>query len=89
MIKLIASDLDGTLLNDDKELSPDFFEILEELDKRNILFVPSSGRSQFTIGRLFEPYNKNVVYISDNGAYISVIFSCIIRRAFVICPGYH
>lgn len=37
MIKLIASDLDGTLLNDNKELSPDFFEILEELDKRNIL----------------------------------------------------
>ena len=71
MIKLIASDLDGTLLNDNKELSPDFFEILEELDKRNILFVPSSGRSQFTIGRLFEPYNKNVIYISDNGAYIS------------------
>ena len=71
MIKLIASDLDGTLLNDNKELSPDFFEILEELDKRNILFVPSSGRSQFTIGRLFEPYNKNVCYISDNGAYIS------------------
>ena len=29
MIKLIASDMDGTLLNDRKELPGDFFEVFE------------------------------------------------------------
>ena len=31
MIKLIASDLDGTLLDSAKSLPPDFFETFDEL----------------------------------------------------------
>ena len=32
MIKLIASDMDGTLLNDRKELPEDFFDVLDQLE---------------------------------------------------------
>ena len=37
-IKLIVTDMDGTFLNSDYEVSPDFPAIYEELKKRNILF---------------------------------------------------
>ncbi len=37
MIKFIATDMDGTLLNSKKELSPEFYDVFEELKKRNIL----------------------------------------------------
>ena len=45
MIKLIASDLDGTLLkNGAQELPPDIFPIIRELRQKGIRFVAASGR---------------------------------------------
>ena len=44
MIKLIASDMDGTLLNDKGELPTEFYEVFKELRKKNILFAAASGR---------------------------------------------
>ena len=44
MIKLIVSDMDGTLLDDSKKLHDDFWEVFEELQKRGIYFVPARGR---------------------------------------------
>ena len=43
-IKLIVTDMDGTFLNSNYEVSPEFTEIYTELKRRNILFVPASGR---------------------------------------------
>ena len=45
MIRLIASDLDGTLLDDKKRLPADLFDVLDELSKRGIIFVAASGRT--------------------------------------------
>lgn len=44
MIKLIASDLDGTLFNNDKEITPYTAEKISEAVKHGIWFVPSTGR---------------------------------------------
>ncbi len=69
MIKLIASDLDGTLLDDDKNLPPDFYEVLDGLSKKGIRFVVSSGRTLDAVEHLFkEEYRKKMDYICDNGA---------------------
>lgn len=70
MIRLIATDLDGTLLDDKGHLPADFFEVLYELKKRNIIFAAASGRSAYTIKEIFIPHQKDVLYISDNGTYI-------------------
>lgn len=70
MIKLIVSDIDGTLLNDAKEFAPDFFENLEKLQKENVKFVAASGRSQYTLEKVFHPFERDIIYISDNGGYI-------------------
>ena len=71
MIKLIASDIDGTLVNDKNQFAPDFFHVLKELNKRDIKFVAASGRSKYSLEKLFQPFQDRLLYISDNGAFVS------------------
>ena len=43
MIKLIATDMDGTFLDSSKRFSMEFFDIFAELRKKGIKFVIASG----------------------------------------------
>lgn len=44
-IKLIACDLDGTLLHPgEREPRSEAFELIDELHRRGIVFMPASGR---------------------------------------------
>ena len=44
MTKLIAVDMDGTFLRDDKSYDEEkFAKIYQELEKRNIIFTVASG----------------------------------------------
>ncbi|MBE6902010.1 MAG: HAD family phosphatase [Ruminococcaceae bacterium] len=71
MIKLIASDMDGTLLNDKKQLPPDFYETIDALCDKGIKFTVASGRTYAAVEHLFrEDYRAKLDYICDNGAYI-------------------
>ena len=45
MIKLVATDLDGTFLNDDKSISPENIEALEILGRNNVVRVIATGRN--------------------------------------------
>lgn len=68
MIKLIASDLDGTLLrNGAQSLQPEVFQMIRTLKQNNILFVASSGRQYQNIRRLFQPVKNDIAYICENG----------------------
>lgn len=69
-IRLVASDLDGTLLNKNKEITPRLFEALEKLDELGIYFVPSTGRPFGTVPKAIKelPFLKYV--ITSNGATI-------------------
>ncbi len=46
MYKLIATDLDGTLLRSDKSISKETIDTLIQLDKLGVAFLPSTGRTQ-------------------------------------------
>ncbi|MDF2612933.1 MAG: family phosphatase [Clostridia bacterium] len=70
MIKLIASDMDGTLLNNKGELSPEFYELFKVLRKKNILFVAASGRQYFTLVKTLEAIRDDVLFIAENGTLI-------------------
>ena len=69
-IRLVASDLDGTLLNKNKEITPRLFEALKRLDELGIYFVPSTGRPFGTVPQAIKelPFLKYV--ITSNGATI-------------------
>lgn len=71
-IKLIASDMDGTLLDDNKKLPKDFFKLLDILKSKNIEFIIASGRSYVALEYMFGEYSKNMSFICDNGAYIVI-----------------
>ena len=44
MIRLIAADMDGTLLDSSKSLPPDFPEVFARLREMGVVFVAASGR---------------------------------------------
>lgn len=69
MTKLVASDIDGTLLPEGtKELNPEIYDIILELKKHGILFVAASGRQLDSQQKLFAPVADDISYISENGA---------------------
>lgn len=71
MIKLIVSDIDGTLVPDGgKTLNPALFEEILRLRGRGIQFAAASGRQWHSIERIFDPIKEKIFYISDNGAYV-------------------
>ena len=43
-IRLIASDMDATLLDGHSQLPPDFLHLVQELAGQDILFAAASGR---------------------------------------------
>ena len=71
MIKLIASDIDGTLVKDGTNvLNPEIYEVILKLKERGIQFAAASGRQWGSIEQLFEPVKERIFYLSDNGAYV-------------------
>ncbi len=71
MIKLIASDMDGTLLNSKKHLSPSIHDVLKKLKNKDIIFVAISGRDIFSLKEIFKDVEEDIVYASNNGNYIT------------------
>lgn len=79
MIKLIATDMDGTLLDDRKNLPQDFDDTIVKLFDKKIRFAISSGRSFCTLKEQFSKYENELTFICDNGAYVvdkGTIVSC-------------
>lgn len=79
-IRLIASDLDGTLLlNGAQSLKPEDFTLIHALKEKNILFCAASGREYSNLTRLFSPVKDDIVYICQNGC-LTVYHDTILSR---------
>lgn len=70
MIKLIATDMDGTLLDKDGKLPDKFIEVLEQLSDRGVKFVIASGRPYTNLKEVFKSKSSELDYICDNGAFV-------------------
>ena len=69
MIKLIVTDMDGTLLDDKQNPPGDLFEVMDMLNERGIRFTVASGRTYRAVEYMFpEKYRENICFICDNGA---------------------
>jgi Cof subfamily protein (haloacid dehalogenase superfamily) len=69
-IRLIAADMDGTLLDDKHELHEHFWPLIDELHSRGILFCPASGRQYYNLRERFDEIADDVVFIAENGTYV-------------------
>ena len=70
VIRLIASDLDATLLDDQSQLPPDFAETVRALAERGIRFAAASGRPIYTLEKMFAPLQDDIILVGDNGGAI-------------------
>ncbi|WP_139356990.1 HAD family hydrolase, partial [Clostridium beijerinckii] len=69
-IKLVISDLDGTLLSSDGTLSVENLKAIKELQNAGILFSIASGRHDEMCKTYINQCNINIPTISSNGALI-------------------
>ena len=72
MIKLIVTDVDGTLLTEGtSEPQPQITETVRSLMKKGITFAFASGRSYESILGVFPELDDEAVFISNNGACVT------------------
>ena len=71
MIRLIACDIDGTLLRGtQREISPAVFREVVRLGKQGVRFCPASGRQYHSLRGLFAPIVSRLHYVCENGAVV-------------------
>ncbi|NCO63471.1 MAG: HAD family hydrolase [Flavobacteriales bacterium] len=70
-VKLVVTDMDGTLLNSNHEVSDLFFELFKKLQKHDIHFVAASGRPHYSIIEKLNPIKDDIIIVAENGGIVS------------------
>lgn len=69
-IRLVASDMDRTLLDEEGRLPPGFEQAVEAMAQQGILFAAASGRPLYTLEAMFPALRGQMAFIGDNGGAI-------------------
>lgn len=69
-IKLIITDMDGTLLNDKHEIPSQFWQMEEALSENGILFSVASGRQYYNLEEKFERLKHRMIFFAENGTHV-------------------
>ena len=92
MIKLIASDLDGTLLqNGAQALTPRAIDLISRLCDAGIHFVSASGRQYDNQKRVFASFERTVFHLSQKMAQSACIREKsfpVLRSTMIWQPGF-
>jgi len=70
LVKLIAIDLDGTLLNNENKISTENLDALKHAINNGIKVVIATGRAHFDVQTIFKDSGINTWIIAANGATI-------------------
>lgn len=71
MIRLIVSDIDGTLMPEGgNHINPEYMDVIRELTDRGAVFAAASGRQAESVDAVFHELRGRIYYLSDNGASI-------------------
>lgn len=71
MIKLIASDIDGTLVKEGSHvIDPAYYDVIRDLKEAGITFCACSGRQYHSMLELFKPVADDIYFIASNGTMI-------------------
>lgn len=87
-IKVVASDMDCTLLADDGSMPPNMEELICALDDAGIIFCAASGRPSYTLREMFPSVIDRIALCSDNGAAITCRGK-VIFKDLIDAPIYH
>ena len=69
-IKLLAVDMDLTLLASDGSLPPHMDERIDALAEAGVLFCPASGRPAPTLQMMFPAHADGIAFCADNGGWV-------------------
>ncbi len=81
--RLVASDLDGTLLNKKAEISIENWKAIETMNEKGVFFVPSSGRCFMELPREIRESDLIRYYILSGGA---VVYDKVEDNMEMTCP---
>ncbi|MGL5916197.1 MAG: HAD family hydrolase, partial [Culicoidibacterales bacterium] len=70
MIRLIASDMDGTLLKANGQLPSDFAEVFANMQIQGVLFAAASGRQYYNLLEKFADYAQEMLFLAENGTLV-------------------
>lgn len=70
MIKLVVTDMDGTLLDDNHEIHESFWDTLKELKGKDIQFCVASGRQYYNLLEKFRGHEEDLIFIAENGTIV-------------------
>lgn len=79
-IRLVVADLDGTLLDDEKQLDAGIVDVIRELEKRNIMFTLASGRNVHIMKPYLKELSLQLPFIANNGAHMFQGNACIYEK---------
>lgn len=69
-IKVVATDMDHTLLTEKGELPPGFYDYVDKLNELGVYFGIASGRPLCTLQDVFKDYSDRMLLVSDNGGLV-------------------
>ena len=87
-VRLVASDMDFTLLANDGTMPPDMPELIDGLTDAGVVFCAASGRPTYTLRDMFPDHRDVMAFIADNGAAVSYRGESVLKS--LIAPAdYH
>jgi len=69
-VRLVVTDMDGTLLNGNSQVSKNFFRLFSQLKKYNIHFVAASGRQLHSIANKLRSIQDEIFIVAENGGIV-------------------
>jgi len=70
-IKMVVTDMDGTLLNSNNQVSKEFFKLFADLKSHDVHFVAASGRQYYSIIEKLDVIKNDISVIAENGGLIN------------------
>lgn len=71
MIKLIATDMDGTFLDSNKKFDKEFIPLFYRMKEMGIKFVLASGNQYYRLYQKFLPMSEDMYFLAENGSFIA------------------
>jgi len=71
VVKMVAVDMDGTFLDDQKQYDrPRFMRCYAEMKARGIKFVVASGNQYYQLKSFFPTLASDIAFVAENGAWV-------------------